>query len=184
MERLADDPSSKNDDFVEAELEATGTAVERVWAASGFRPVWGVEEAELAAVILTSSGALADIIGNAEITEEETERAAAKAVESGLEIKVGWNKRQVIHCDLLRELFGERPFREPSTRYAWLNRQGDAVGRLAAAIYADHAFDRLPILADALEDAGCTDAAILDNCRGPGPHVRGCWVVDLILGKQ
>ena len=43
---------------------------------------------------------------------------------------------------------------------------------------------RLPILADALEDAGCTDQAILDHCRGAGPHVRGCWVVDLILGKQ
>ncbi len=41
-----------------------------------------------------------------------------------------------------------------------------------------------PILADALEEAGCTDAAILDHCRGPGPHVRGCWVVDLILGKS
>jgi len=42
----------------------------------------------------------------------------------------------------------------------------------------------MPILADALEDAGCTDAAILEHCRGPGPHVRGCWVVDLILGKS
>ena len=55
---------------------------------------------------------------------------------------------------------------------------------LAQAIYDERAFDRLPILADALEDAGCTDAAILEHCRGPGPHVRGCWVVDLLLGKQ
>ncbi len=55
---------------------------------------------------------------------------------------------------------------------------------LARSIYDDRAFDRLPVLADALEDAGCTDAAILDHCRGPGPHVRGCWVVDLILGKS
>jgi hypothetical protein len=42
----------------------------------------------------------------------------------------------------------------------------------------------MPILADALEEAGCTDAAILGHCRGPGPHVRGCWVVDLLLGKE
>jgi hypothetical protein len=42
----------------------------------------------------------------------------------------------------------------------------------------------LAILGDALEDAGCTDRAILDHCRGPGPHVRGCWVVDLILGRS
>jgi hypothetical protein len=46
------------------------------------------------------------------------------------------------------------------------------------------ALDRLPILADALEEAGCTDADILAHCRGPGPHVRGCWVVDLLLGKE
>ena len=46
------------------------------------------------------------------------------------------------------------------------------------------AFERLPILADALEEAGCTDAAILGHLRGPGPHVRGCWVIDLLLGKK
>jgi hypothetical protein len=56
--------------------------------------------------------------------------------------------------------------------------------RLAETIYADRAFDRLPILADALEEAGCTDADILSHCRGPGPHVRGCWAVDLLLGKE
>ena len=44
--------------------------------------------------------------------------------------------------------------------------------------------DRLAILADALEDAGCTNADVLDHCRGAGPHVRGCWVVDLLLGKS
>jgi hypothetical protein len=43
---------------------------------------------------------------------------------------------------------------------------------------------RWPILADALEDVGCTDRTILDHCCGPGPHVRGCWVVDLLLGKE
>jgi hypothetical protein len=41
-----------------------------------------------------------------------------------------------------------------------------------------------PILADAMEEAGCTDAAILDHCRGPGPHARGCWLLDLILEKE
>lgn len=55
--------------------------------------------------------------------------------------------------------------------------------RLAEAIYADRAFDRLPILADALEDVGCDNADLLAHCRRPGPHARGCWVVDLILGK-
>ena len=54
---------------------------------------------------------------------------------------------------------------------------------LAGAVYADRAWDRLPVLADALDDAGCTDPDLLGHLRGPGPHARGCWVVDLLLGK-
>jgi hypothetical protein len=54
---------------------------------------------------------------------------------------------------------------------------------LARGIYTDRAFDRLPLLADALRDAGCEYSNILDHCRSRGPHVRGCWVVDLVLGK-
>jgi hypothetical protein len=63
----------------------------------------------------------------------------------------------------------------------WLTR---TVSSLAGCIHDEAAFDRLPLLADALEDAGCTDTAILEHCRGPGPHVRGCWVVDLLLGRS
>jgi len=55
--------------------------------------------------------------------------------------------------------------------------------KLAQAIYDDRAFDRLPILADALEEAGCTNIDILEHCRVPGPHVCGCWVVDLLLSE-
>jgi len=55
---------------------------------------------------------------------------------------------------------------------------------LADSISEDGAFDRLPILADALEDAGCTDATILNHCRGSSTHVLGCWVVDALLGKS
>jgi hypothetical protein len=54
---------------------------------------------------------------------------------------------------------------------------------LAAGAYAENAFDRLPILADALQDAGCTDERMLTHLRSPGPHTRGCWALDLILGK-
>ena len=56
------------------------------------------------------------------------------------------------------------------------------MAKMAQLIYDDRAFDRLPLLADALEDAGCTDADILGHCRGGG-HVRGCWCVDLLTGK-
>jgi hypothetical protein len=58
------------------------------------------------------------------------------------------------------------------------------VTALAQSIYDERAFDRLPILANALEDAGCDNADILNHCRQPGEHVRGCWVVDLLLGKE
>jgi hypothetical protein len=84
---------------------------------------------------------------------------------------------------LLRCIFGN-PFRPaPPIAPAWLSWNSGTVPRLAAAIYEDRAFDRLPVLADALEDAGGADAELLDHCRGPGPHARGCWVVDLLLGK-
>lgn len=79
----------------------------------------------------------------------------------------------------LRDLFGN-PFRPVSFSPAW---RTEAVVALARGIYEERAFDRLPVLADALEDAGCDDARVLDHCRDAGPHHRGCWVVDLVLGK-
>ena len=63
----------------------------------------------------------------------------------------------------------------------WLT---STVVALARGIYEERAFDRLPILADALEDAGCDSADLLAHCRGDGPHVRGCWVIDVLLGKE
>jgi hypothetical protein len=83
---------------------------------------------------------------------------------------------------LLRDIIGN-PFRPVPLDPVWLCWNGGTVRKLAQATYDEHAFDHLPILADALEEAGCMDAAILDHCRGPGPHVRGCWVIDLLLGK-
>jgi hypothetical protein len=87
---------------------------------------------------------------------------------------------------LLREVFGN-PFRPVALDPAW---RTPTVVSLATAAYEDRILpsgtldrQRLAILADALEDAGCTNADILDHCRGPGPHVRGCWVIDLLLGK-
>ncbi len=77
------------------------------------------------------------------------------------------------------EVFGN-PFRPVALDPAWLTSTAVAI---AQGIYDDRAFDRMPILADALQDAGCENADILAHCRGEGPHVRGCWVVDLVLGK-
>mgnify|MGYP000364078933 CR=1 FL=1 len=55
---------------------------------------------------------------------------------------------------------------------------------LSEGIYDEKTFGRMPLLADALQDAGCENPDVLNHCRGPGPHVCGCWLVDLILGKS
>jgi hypothetical protein len=85
-----------------------------------------------------------------------------------------------MQANLLRDIFGN-PFRPVTVNSAW---RTTSVTALAQSIYDDRAFDRMPILADALEDAGCDNADILGHCRGGGEHVRGCWVVDLVLGKD
>jgi len=84
-----------------------------------------------------------------------------------------------IQC-LLRDICGN-PFRPVTVDPSWLTGN---VTSLATGIYADRAFDRLPILGDALEDAGCTHTDMLNHCRQPGEHVRGCWCVDLVLQKK
>jgi cell wall assembly regulator SMI1 len=79
---------------------------------------------------------------------------------------------------------GRRPFGPLSPEDLTLARSSADVRRLAEAIAADRSFDSLPILGDALEEAGCTDAELLDHCRNPGEHGCGCWAVNNILGKE
>jgi hypothetical protein len=83
-------------------------------------------------------------------------------------------------ASFLRCLVGEA-FGPPVIVSEW--RTTTAVA-LAAHVYDSRDFSVLPILADALEDAGCDNTDVFDHCRGPGPHVRGCWVVDALLGKE
>lgn len=91
-------------------------------------------------------------------------------------------REEEIQCDLLRDIWGN-PFRSVTLDPSWLTWNNNCVVRIAEGIYADRAFNHLPILADALEDAGCIDQQILTHLRGPGNHVRGCFAVDLCLGK-
>jgi hypothetical protein len=102
-------------------------------------------------------------------------------------VKVSWNysalseeRERTDYCNYLRDFFGN-PIRFTTIDPSWCI---PTVATLAQAIYTEKTFDRMPILADALEDAGCTDAELLGHLRGPGPHVRGCWAVDLILSKE
>ena len=80
----------------------------------------------------------------------------------------------------LRDIFGN-PFRPVTLDPSWLT---STVISLARQMYDYRDFSAMPILADALQDAGCDSAEILDHCRGPGPHVRGCFLMDLILNKS
>jgi hypothetical protein len=92
----------------------------------------------------------------------------------------GCDREREHQVELIRDIFGN-PFRPVAIDPRWLTA---SVIDLSRTIYDDRAFDRMPILADALMDAGCDSQEILAHCRGPGPHVRGCWVVDLLLGKE
>ena len=81
---------------------------------------------------------------------------------------------------IVRDIFGN-PFRPVAFDPAW--RTADTLG-IAARMYESRDFTAMPILADALEEAGCTNSDVLLHCREPGVHVRGCWVVDGVLGKS
>src|SRR5262245_49681236 len=94
---------------------------------------------------------------------------------------------RLVHANLLRDIFGY-PFRTVVFNPAW---RTPTVTALATAAYEERHLpagtldpDRLAVLADALEDAGCDNADMLSHLRGPGTHVRGCWGVDLLLGKE
>jgi hypothetical protein len=100
------------------------------------------------------------------------------------EMLAAWVRGSAGQAAALRDIFGPLPFRvvplDPIPRAVSEGR----AGCLAQAIYDERAFYRLPLLADALEDAGCTDAELLGHLRSPGPHVRGCWAADLVLRER
>jgi hypothetical protein len=117
------------------------------------------------------SSACATAVGDrARDSDAQMERCAKTAAEPD-EMKV--------QCVLLRDVFGD-PFRPQTDNASWHTR---GLIRAAQAIYDDEAFDRLPLLAKRLQEAGCADSEILDHCCNPGQHVRGCWVIDLIMRK-
>ena len=85
-------------------------------------------------------------------------------------------------AEVVREVFGN-PFRAVEIDPAWLAWHEGAITKIAQTIYDERAWSDMPVLADALEEAGCHDTAMIEHLRGPGPHVRGCWVIDALLRK-
>jgi hypothetical protein len=100
-----------------------------------------------------------------------------------------WQRGKIMEAErqrqahLLREFVGN-PFHAPGLPERWKTWDGGLVLGMARRIDLNEDFAGLPVLGDALEDAGCTDADILAHCRHPGPHLRGCWVLDLLLGRE
>jgi len=86
-------------------------------------------------------------------------------------------------ADLLREILGNI-FRPVVLDPVWLRNNESAVYRLACDIYDEKRWEEMPILADALEEAGCTDHTLLQHCRRPVGHTRGCWALDLLLQRH
>ena len=118
--------------------------------------------------------------GSAAMTAAAAVMWLAEATEAGQQAMRAMMARQ---AQLVRGIFGN-PFRPlPEIDSAWLTWNGGAVRKLAASIHAERRFGDLPVLADALEEAGCADADVLRHCRQGGEHALGCWVIDLLLGK-
>ncbi len=91
-----------------------------------------------------------------------------------------YRAEQTAQSRLVEDIFGN-PFRPTAFDPEW---RTSTVVSLARGIYEERAFDRMPILADSLQDAGCDNDTILSHCRGQEQHVRGCWVVDAALNKE
>jgi hypothetical protein len=122
------------------------------------------------------------------IVGPEAQIAADRAIQGATETYLQWGAspaqleaRCEAVCDLFRDVF--QPFETADIYPAWLRWHDGLVAKMAQSVYDERDFDRLPVLGDALEEAGCTHAKMLDHCRGSGPHARGCWLVDLLLGR-
>jgi hypothetical protein len=124
-------------------------------------------------VMIAAEAAAMDGAGAVEMAtwhKNKNDKAADRA-------RAGERQAQAV---LIRDIFGN-PFRPVTFSPEW--RTSTAVA-LASQMYESRDFGAMPILADALQDAGCDNDEVLGHCRGPGPHVRGCWVVDLVLGME
>jgi hypothetical protein len=165
---------AREDDYCEDPSLAASSAAQAAYYATGAAAgSWPGKD-------IDTGDALAHIVGEAAEYARCAVESAALALDRG--DRTAWADAAVEQCALLHDLFGN-PFQPVPFAEHW--RTADTVG-IATAIYEETAFDRLPVLADALEDAGCTHPDILEHCRrrAGGLHVRGCWVLDLVLGKM
>jgi hypothetical protein len=149
---------------------------------------WNARSVQAGAVLTTTMTALFSSASRAHVTMmdfDDTETPSAAKLVKRIEGNAGsraltqWRKSRASHADLVREVFGN-PFRR---RRVPRSCKGEGVRQLAQTIYEKKAFKRMHELADAIEAAGCKETDILNHCRSAAKHVRGCWLVDLLLEK-
>ncbi len=158
-------------------------------AAPPYSIVPAIDHARRAAIFASAS----PINDNFLMTANAARFAASAAASPGWEAhRADWREvmsaRQAAEhrtqADLLREVFGVLPFHPVTITPTVLAWNDDMVPRVAQAIFERRAFDRMPILGDALEEAGCANTDIRAHCREQGAHAPGCWVLDLTLCKE
>ena len=102
----------------------------------------------------------------------------------GVSSKLDHDREQSAQGHLLRDIFGPLPFRPIIVDPTWLSWHDGLLVSMARRMYDSRDFSDMPVLADALEEAGCTNPDVLAHCRSEGEHVRGCWLLDLLMGKS
>jgi hypothetical protein len=168
-EKYADDSATTH------ELQAAGgAAVEATWELKDEQDARWPASPDLAALLAAEAAEMA-----AWITKDQTDVWGASGGYSAWEAArlEGGGDWQ---CALLHDIFGN-PFHAITLDPTWLT---PTVKALAQSIYDDRTFDWMPFLADELVKSGCNDGEILSHCRGPGPHVMGCWALDVVLGRE
>jgi hypothetical protein len=173
----------------------------RLFACAACRRVWAALRDEASRHAVEVAERHADGLASAAELAAAAQEALRVAERAGRHQTPGWNAARTAaavteaplvaaeraagaaaDADLLRDVFGN-PFQGVLIDPTWLAWGGGAVRHLAQAIYEERRFRDLFVLADALEEAGCADAAVLDHCRQYWGHARGCWVLDALLGK-
>lgn len=158
--------------------QTTRTKVREVVSAAGSPQGHGAMAADWVARTVYFIGKMHD--PGFQVAQLVADRAVPDRTANNEKWVEAWEAEKAMQCHFARDIFGN-PFRPVSFATEW---RTDTTVPLARQMYDSRDFTAMPILADALQDAGCENESILDHCRGPGPHVRGCWVVDLVLGKK
>ena len=167
-ERFADDEATMRELWTAKRdaVSATGIAANAAYWAASAKP---------SSPLLNAFDAASDALARKAVGDARHDAAALWDAVQG--------QSQRFQAALVREVVGD-PFRDYPLDPHWLAWEGGTVVQLARGIYEDRAFDRMPILGDALEEAGCSYDAVLEHCRSGGEHLRGCWVLDRVLGKE